>query len=401
MSRLTMLLAGCLLSAGCGEREQTPPSPGKEAPTTEAIAPDIDLPDAWPIYRGDRAMTGYIDGRLPDRLQLAWTFETGEPVVSSAAIADGAAYIGSNNGKVYAIDLESGEQRWSFTCGTVEAPTEVEAPPLVLGDRLYVGSTDGVMHALDRATGEQLWTVAVEDKIVGSANWHEMPDGRTLLLFGSYDAKLYAVDATTGQRVWTFSTESYVNGGPAVADDRVAIAGCDGLVYALDAATGQPAATVEIGHPNSGTVALHDGKALIGHYGNAFVGVDLRRGEIDWTYEYRAFPFFSSAATDGRVAVFGGRDRHVHAVDLATGELRWRYEAGGQVDSSPVIVGDRVIVGSDDGRVHLIDLRKGAAVWTYDVGESIVSSPALAGRWVVIGCEDGNVYAFTHGSSND
>jgi outer membrane protein assembly factor BamB len=402
------LLAIVLMIPACDVRDEPPgPTEDVEAPTPvvdQPIDQPIDQPAEstaeptpdWPIYRGDRAMSGHAKGDLDGKVELVWTFKTGEPVVSSAVIAGGAAFIGSTNGNVYAIDLPTGKQVWAFACGPDDEATEVEAPPLVINDRVYVGSTDGVMRALDRKTGEEVWNVKAEDKIVGSANAYETKDGRTLVLFGSYDAKMYAVDAATGERVWTFSTDSYVNGGPAVADDQVVFGGCDGFVYVLDAGSGDVRKRIEIGHPNSGTVALNDGKALIGHYGNAFLSVDLDHGVVRWTYRYEEFPFFSGAATDGRVVVFGGRDRFVHCVKAKDAESVWRYETGGQVDSSPVIAGDRVIVGSDDGRLHIVDLASGEPIQTYDLGDSIVSSPAVAGRWIVIGCEDGNVYAFRH-----
>jgi len=66
----------------------------------------------------------------------------------------------------------------------------------------------------------------------------------------------------------------------------------------------------------------------------------------------------------------------------------------GDVDSSPVICGDKVVVGSEDGRLYTIRLSDGEQVWSYEIGQPITSSAAVAKGMVVVGCDDGRVYAF-------
>ena len=56
--------------------------------------------DAWPQFRGNPSLTGVITSSVPDDPALLWTFDTGDTVDSSAAIADGVVYVGSD-GAVY------------------------------------------------------------------------------------------------------------------------------------------------------------------------------------------------------------------------------------------------------------------------------------------------------------
>jgi outer membrane protein assembly factor BamB len=64
------------------------------------------------------------------------------------------------------------------------------------------------------------------------------------------------------------------------------------------------------------------------------------------------------------------------------------------VDSSPVIVGNRVFVGSDDGRLYALDLASGRSVWEFRAGSGIKSSPAVGQGRLLIGSSDGAVYCF-------
>src|SRR2546426_826233 len=49
----------------------------------------------WPMFRGNPALTGIASGPWPDKLSLLWSFKTGGPVKSSAAVVDGHVFIGS------------------------------------------------------------------------------------------------------------------------------------------------------------------------------------------------------------------------------------------------------------------------------------------------------------------
>src|SRR5687768_17369769 len=69
---------------------------------------------SWPMFRGNPGLTGVSDVTLPAKLKSGWTFKTGGPVKSSAAIADGKVFIGSNDGHLYALNLDSGQKIWGF-----------------------------------------------------------------------------------------------------------------------------------------------------------------------------------------------------------------------------------------------------------------------------------------------
>ncbi|MFO0947040.1 MAG: PQQ-binding-like beta-propeller repeat protein [Planctomycetota bacterium] len=46
---------------------------------------------------------------------------------------------------------------------------------------------------------------------------------------------------------------------------------------------------------------------------------------------------------NGETVFIGGRNKLMHALDAATGAVKWTHATEGRVDSSPVISGDRVL----------------------------------------------------------
>lgn len=344
------------------------------------------------MFRGNPAQTGVITAPLADGYTLAWTYATGGSC-TSAVIADGIAVVGSNDGKVHAVTVADGKAHWS-----IDLAAPIDAAPLVLDGHVIVGTTEGRLVSLALADGKQRWEGQAGDKIAGAATWfaHE---GAKRLLVGSYDNNIYCFNAADGVEQWKYETGSYVNGTPAIGtiagQQMAVVGGCDAKLHVVDLVTGKAVRTIETSAYVAASVAVADGHAYVGHYGNEVIAADLAAGTIMWTYKDRNFPFFSSPAVTADVVLLGGRDRRIHCLERSTGKVRWVVPARGNVDSSPLIGGNRALIGSDDGRLYLLDLADGKERWSFEIGGKLSSAPAYADGRVLVGGEDGNLYAFT------
>ena len=126
------------------------------------------------------------------------------------------------------------------------------------------------------------------------------------------------------------------------------------------------------------------------------MAVDLQAKRIAWRFRdpEREFPYYASPALSGTRVIVGGRDKAVHALEMATGKSAWKFVTRARVDSSAAIAGGRVFVGSSDGKFYVLDAQTGQKKWEYEVGDALTSSPAVAGGRVVIGSLDGRLYCF-------
>lgn len=128
---------------------------------------------------GDRRWR--FQGRpLEDHEWHNWSYEG-----SSPAVADGTVYVGAADERVYALDAESGEQRWEFWTWN-----NVTGAPVVTPDTVYVGSDDTVVYALDVDTGERRWEFATTGGIDGAGG--AVVDGR--LYVSAFQDGLYALE---------------------------------------------------------------------------------------------------------------------------------------------------------------------------------------------------------------
>ena len=71
-----------------------------------------------------------------------WSRTIGPVGWSSPAVSEGKVFIGTTDGKIYALYEESGDMVWEYQTGG-----PVDSSPAILNDTLYVGSKDGNIYA--------------------------------------------------------------------------------------------------------------------------------------------------------------------------------------------------------------------------------------------------------------
>ena len=84
----------------------------------------------------------------------------------------------------------------------------------------------------------------------------------------------------------------------------------------------------------------------------------------------------------------------MYAVNLATGAQSWvPFDTEGAILSTPVVVGNRVVVASDAETLFVLSARDGTVEWSFQIGAD-VRAPLLAkGSVVYLSAMDHRIYA--------
>jgi len=402
---------------------------------TSAASPS---PDDWPQFRRDLLNSGCPgDCPAPETNDIDWIFETGSTrwVVSTAVIAGNHAYIGSDNGKLYKLDVRNGKEVWNYTVssGTGCMAQFWSSPCLDVENNMVLCHASGV-HAIDMSSGERIWHFDTNVREFSSPVVHN-----GVVFVGTYSQRVYALpqvdpnhDGTisAGEVIWYYEAGEYQNGNH--------VDGTGGAV--------------------STTLAVHDGKVFGAEQTNFDEGNDycdynmfclpeedpdhsgvIEHGEIIWKYEIgehvpiidTGIPgdngdcFSSPSINVGLEQVYiGSRDQYMYAFALDPdgdfldndldgfidneGELIWRVPVDNEVFSSPSFHNGVVFFGSGQynyggspGTVYALRESDGAEVWSYPNSDGFLSSALVADGKVFIGSNDEHVYAFDEATGNE
>ncbi len=256
--------------------------------------------------------------------------------------------------------------------------------PLIVGDLLFTVTGNGVDEghvnipaplapsfiAVDKNSGELVWESAAPGLEILHGQWsnpaYGEAGGREQVVFPGGDGWLYALDPKTGEEIWKFDCNPQDSvwelGGAGTRNNLVS------------------------------TPVFHDGKVYIG------VGQDPEHGEGQgnlWAIDASGtgdvtathgvwnrggeefFRTISTVAIADDILYASDLTGFLYALDLATGELLWKYDAFAAIWGSPYVADGKVYLGDEDGDVAVLrhgremkllsEQNMGAAVYTTPV----------------------------------
>lgn len=173
---------------------------------------------------------------------LRWTLlpPNPSPVRSSPIVAPQAGplklnrvYVGSDNGKLYAIFETSPTSAVTVWEIMSAAPLRTSPALSPLGDRVYVGASDGRLHCLDAFNGNPL--VGTPINIGGGPLTTPVVDSVGNVYVGNASGTLFAFDPVGGA-IWQVPLGASISAPPTIGMSGEVLVIADDILYALSAA---------------------------------------------------------------------------------------------------------------------------------------------------------------------
>ncbi|MBI4005720.1 MAG: PQQ-binding-like beta-propeller repeat protein [Gammaproteobacteria bacterium] len=159
---------------------------------------------------------GQINRGNVHKLQRAWVFKTEvkESMETSPIIVNGMMYVTTSFNHVYALDAETGKEKWHYKHSMGPITTYCCGPNnrgvFPYGNMVYMGTLDAKLVALDAKSGSKVWEAQVGDPELGYSETMAPTavDGKILIGTngGEYGIRGFvkAYDAATGKLLWHF-----------------------------------------------------------------------------------------------------------------------------------------------------------------------------------------------------
>ncbi len=178
------------------------------------------------IYCGSRDAKLHAVDAATGKEKWATPMEGRNWVISAPAVAAGRVYFGTSiSARFMALDARTGEEKLNLPLGMI-----LFSSPAIVGDTAYIGSMNGRLYAVDLLKGQIKWYYQT-DASTANAHGLRMEDG-------SMNPDLFNAPDVWSYRNFVPAVESILSLGsvlssPVVADSIVYFGSTDGYVYAL------------------------------------------------------------------------------------------------------------------------------------------------------------------------
>ncbi|MGN6135151.1 MAG: outer membrane protein assembly factor BamB family protein [Aureliella sp.] len=371
----------------------------------------------WNRFRGPNGLGVLDQSSVPlpwTDNDVAWTAKLpgkghGSPIIQGENVYLLSADPDTAERYVLSFDLKSGKERWrksypSVTHKLHARSSYASSTPCADNDAVYVtwGAPDSTIVKAYSHAGDELWTRDL-GRSVSQHGYGGSPmlAGDRLILLNSQDAlelppgvapgqtMVVALDCKSGKTIWETPRETtrVCYGVPAIMQDAsgrdlLIMAETGDGIFALDAQSGAPVWNRRTFTKRSVSSPLIVGDLIIGTEGsggggNVLFAVDAKRNHEVVFDVRKAAPYVPTPVAKGDLMFLWSDTGIVSCVQVPSGELLWSQRIGGNVSSSPIIVGDKLIGIADDGTVTILAAdRSFKELGQIKLGETIRSTPA-------------------------
>lgn len=296
-------------------------------------------------------------------------------------------------------------EAWSVNLGDGERRIGARQGPVVADGRVYAAAAEGRVLALDLQTGKRVWEFKA-DKDEGLRLTGGPGAGEGLVVVGGLDGSVIALSAEDGSERWRAKVRSEIITSPTVFQGMVFVRSNDGRTTAFDAASGEqrwyndhelPSLTVR------GNASLTPGPGLLftGNDDGTLNALAMQDGRLLWeqnvglpegrTELERMADVDGPVVLDGTMLYANSFKSRTLAIDGPSGRPMWQSDHGGA--GAIGVAPSAVLVSTAAGSVYALDKSNGAALWSQPaLARRSLTGPAVHGDYAVVGDYAGYVH---------
>lgn len=403
----------------------------------------------YPMFRGGPQRLGFARGSAePIEGGLNWVFNRDNiAVYSTPTVADKRVYFSTadrgfmfNRGTVYCLDADTGAVLWKTTPPGMRAAVSA---PVVSGKYLVVGegfhqTQDACIFCLDLTQrGRVVWRVRTRNHVettacitngrvyVGAGDdgyycvelepdaagqprvvWHapgsQFPDaetcpvvhdGKVVVGLGVDGNAVVCLDADTGRQIWRTSTPYPVFSPPAIYSNRVFTATGNGD-YGTTGEQWAMRAVMRVRRRGGGPAEVAEAWRRNGPAGEVWC-LDVANGEVAWRFRAGDQIMGTVAADNGRL-YFGSRDGFAYCLSMDGREIA-RWHAHEPILACPSVGPRTAYFVTKAGRLIALDRETFSPVWEAALGsDDCMGSPTVANGRVYVGTPDSGLLCLGH-----
>ena len=294
---------------------------------------------------------------------------------------NGIIYLSTNLNNVYAYDISGGEQKWQVPIND----TGLSNIAIDNNKQIYLTSKSA-FNLIDSSKGLLGWSYTFNSSNVFGVNSTPTIDTSNNVYFGAFDGSnnyLYSINGATRMFNWRYKTlyGGAIGNIPMISNNQnIYFGASDGYVYDLSGngtvTLTQPIMPMHMMNPRHTGITAYNGPATT--------------PTLSWSTSFPATNLYVSPsiaiAANGTLYI-GSNDGYVYALE-PSGNRKWRTRVNNTINgaftspnsmyTTPAIGNNGTIyIGSNEGCLFALEPTLGNIKWKYNAGYPLQSSPII------------------------
>lgn len=209
----------------------------------------------------------------------------------------------------------------------------------VQGDSVFILDGRNYLTRLNRESGLQAWRLPVAEATTEILGIAYMPEIEQVFLASG--SAIFVLDAATGSQVGRQKLGQIANTALVVRPPYFLYGARNGQLVWHSYEVGYQGRGYQVSESIRITPTLVGGTIVVVGTDGTLMGIDVDAAAQLWSERLLDEVIAPPAAADELIYV-AGLDQHLWAFDARTGRRAWRYLSESPLESSPVVIGDRV-----------------------------------------------------------
>lgn len=171
-----------------------------------------------------------------------WQNKVSGEILSPPALSHKKVIAKTIDGKVFAFDAANGKQLWSAEHGSPSLVLKASSSPIIVGNLVLIGFSDGKLDALELQTGRLVWQRSIA-YATGTSDVERLVDidsdpivKDNVAYLASYQGYIGALSLADGQFIWRKPGSVYKN--MVLSSNTLYLTDSNDVIWSLDRRTG-------------------------------------------------------------------------------------------------------------------------------------------------------------------
>jgi outer membrane protein assembly factor BamB len=243
---------------------------------------------------------------------------------------------------LFLFDPAENETIWKAELGSIKTY------PILYEDKIFVASLYRGIFCLDTNNGSILWNTPLQSQLHANPVIHN-----SYIVQGTESGMVAALALETGEVKWKLELKSPILASPISVAGKAIFCTNEGTVAAVSS-DGKLIWEKKFGVGFRRTPAAVDNKLIIAGQDGVVRALDINDGSLLWSYEAGTVIGTTPVAMSQYV-IFGTLDKRLMYLSLETGQEIWEIELFGRVRTDPVLWEDQLILGSENNYIYILE----------------------------------------------